>query len=97
MVYMKSLMDSGEWNVIQLDPSAFSVEGLLHDLYQSKGYSEASEEEYLAQFQAAQVSEEVPVAEEVAPVAAEEAPVEEAPVEEVAPVAAEEVAPEAAE
>ena len=62
MLYMKSLTESGEWNVIQLDPSQYTVEGLLHDLFLAKGYTDATEEEYLAQTSPA---EEIPAEEPV--------------------------------
>ncbi len=57
--YMKSLKDDGSFNVIQLDPSEHTVEGLLQDLYEAKGYAPASEEEYAEQV--AKANEAVPV------------------------------------
>lgn len=58
-MYMKILTDSGKFHVVKLDPSQYTVEGLLHDLYQSKGYADSNEEEYSAEeSEASEESEE---------------------------------------
>lgn len=76
-LFVKKLREGGEgeFEVIKLDPSQYTVEGLLLDVYMAKGWAEATEEEYEAQVAPEEATE--------APVEAEE-PVED-PIDEVAP------------
>ena len=56
---MKKLRERGDgsWEVIKLDPSAHTVEELLHDLYQSRGWADAEEAEYEAQLESVESNE----------------------------------------
>ena len=50
-MYVKKLREGGEgaWEVVKLDPSQYTVEGLLLDVYLAKGWAESNEAEYLEQ------------------------------------------------
>ena len=71
MMYFKILEADadGKFQVIQVDPSLFNLEGLLNDLYVSKGWAVATQAEYEATLP-------VEAAEVVDAPAVEEAPAE---------------------
>lgn len=68
MLYFKVLKNQPEegndvWAYEKVDESLFTVEGLLRDMRMADGYSEVSEEEYLAEVaEGTESSEEVEVA-----------------------------------
>ena len=55
MIYMKKLREDGdgEFEFIQLDPSQYTAEQLLHDSFEAKGWADATEDEYTSQVDAA--------------------------------------------
>lgn len=60
MQYVKQLIENGDgaWDVKQLDSSQYTVEGLLFEVWTSRGWAEATEQEYLDQLADAETSDE---------------------------------------